>query len=67
MGLPAERFLRSFVLRLFSGMKVSLSGCQRKVRICEQIVVEYSGTWGCEQRYILNDFLSVDSGQALSG
>ncbi len=33
----------------------------------EQLVVERSGTLGCEQRYILNDFLSVDSGQPLFG
>ncbi len=38
-----------------------------KVQISEQLVVEHSGTLQCEQLYILNDFLSVDSGQPLSG
>ncbi len=45
-------------------------GCrsgQRKVQICEQLVIKHSGALGCEQRYILNNFLSVDSGQPLSG
>ncbi len=40
---------------------------QRKVQMSEQFVIELSGALGCEQRYILNDFLSVDSGQPLSG
>lgn len=45
-------------------------GCrsgQRDVQMSEQLVVECCGALGCEQRYILNDFLSVDSGQPLSG
>ncbi len=45
------------------------SGCrfgQRKVQIREQLVIEHSGALRCEQCYILNDFLSVDSGQPLS-
>ncbi|MEF2660289.1 hypothetical protein, partial [Dysosmobacter sp.] len=33
----------------------------------EKLVVKRSGALGCEQRHILNDFLSVDSGQPLSG
>lgn len=40
---------------------------QCKAQMCEQLVVEYNGALGCEQRYILNDLLSVDSGQPLSG
>jgi len=45
-------------------------GCrsgQREVQATEKFVVERSGALGCEQRHILNDFLSVDSGQPLSG
>lgn len=45
-------------------------GCrsgQREVQTAEKLVVERSGALGCEQRHILNDFLSVDSGQPLSG
>ena len=40
-------------------------GCrsgQREVQTAEKLVVERSGALGCEQRHILNDFLSVDSG-----
>ena len=45
-------------------------GCrpgQREVQTAEKLVVERSGALGCKQRHILNDFLSVDSGQPLSG
>ena len=45
-------------------------GCrsgQREVQTAEKFVVERSGALGCEQRHILDDFLSVDSGQPLSG
>ena len=45
-------------------------GCrpgQREVQAAEKLVLEHSGALGCEQRHILNDFLSVDSGQPLSG
>ena len=45
-------------------------GCrsgQREVQTAEKLVVEVCGSLGCEQRDILNDFLSVDSGQPLSG
>ena len=45
-------------------------GCrsgQREVQAAEKLVVEHGGALGCEQRDILNDFLSVDSGQPLSG
>ena len=45
-------------------------GCrsgQREVQTAEKTVVERSGTLGCKQCHILNDFLSVDSGQPLSG
>ena len=45
-------------------------GCrsgQREVQAAEKLVVKHGGTLGCEQRHILNDFLSVDSGQPLSG
>ena len=45
-------------------------GCrsgQREVQAAEKLVVEHGGALGCEQRHILNDFLSVDSGQPLSG
>ena len=44
-------------------------GCrsgQREVQAAEKLVVERSGALGCEQRDILDDFLSVDSGQPLS-
>ena len=40
---------------------------QREIQIAEEFVVESSGALGCEQGYILNNFLSVDSGQPLSG
>ena len=45
-------------------------GCrpgQREVQTAEKLVVKHGGALGCEQRHILNDFLSVDSGQPLSG
>ena len=45
-------------------------GCrsgQREVQAAEKLVVKRSAALGCEQRHILNDFLSVDSGQPLSG
>ena len=45
-------------------------GCrsgQREVQAAEKLVVKHGGTLGCEQRHILNDFLSIDSGQPLSG
>ena len=41
-------------------------GCrsgEREVQTAEKLVVERSGALGCKQRNILNDFLSVDSGQ----
>ena len=31
------------------------------------LLIKHGGALGCEQRHILNDFLSVDSGQPLSG
>ena len=40
---------------------------QRKVQTAEDLVVEVCGSLGCEQHDILNDFLSVGSGQPLSG
>ncbi|MFQ9052499.1 MAG: hypothetical protein ACLR5H_04385 [Oscillospiraceae bacterium] len=40
---------------------------QREVQAAEKLVVEHGGALGCKQRDILNDFLSVDSGQPLSG
>ena len=45
-------------------------GCrsgQREVQATEKFVIKHGGALGCEQRHILNDFLSVDSGQPLSG
>ena len=45
-------------------------GCrpgQREVQTAEKLVVEHSGALGCKQRHILDDFLSVDSGQPFSG
>lgn len=33
---------------------------QREVQTTEELVVEHSGTLGCEQGHILDDFLSVD-------
>ena len=45
-------------------------GCrsgQREVQAAEKLVVKHGGALGCEQRDILDDFLSVDSGQPLSG
>jgi len=45
-------------------------GCrsgQREVQVAEKLVIKHGGALGCEQRHILNDFLSVDSGQPLSG
>ena len=45
-------------------------GCrsgQREVQAAEKLVVEHGGALECKQRHILNDFLSVDSGQPLSG
>ena len=44
-------------------------GCrpgQREVQAAEKLVIERSGALGCEQRHILYNFLSVDSGQPLS-
>ena len=43
----------------------SCSG-QCKFQCPKEFVIECSGTLGCEQCHILNDFLSVDSGQLLS-
>ena len=43
----------------------SCSG-QCKFQCPKELVIECSGTLGCEQCHILNDFLSVDSGQLLS-
>ena len=40
---------------------------QCEVQTAEMLVVERSGALGCEQRDIIDDFLSVDSGQPLSG
>ena len=40
---------------------------QCEVQTAEDLVVEVCGSLGCEQHDILNDFLSVDSGQPLSG
>ena len=45
-------------------------GCrsgQREVQAAEKLVIKHGGALGCEQRHILNDFLSVGSGQPLSG
>ena len=45
-------------------------GCrsgQREVQAAKKLVIKHGGALGCEQRHILNDFLSVDSGQPLSG
>lgn len=45
-------------------------GCrsgQRKVQSSKQLIVKRSGALECEQRYIPNNFLSVDCGQPLSG
>ncbi len=39
---------------------------QREIQAAEEFIVKCCGTLGCEQRYILNDFLSVDCGQPLS-
>ena len=50
--------------------KAAPPGCrtgQREVQAAEKPVVKRSGALGCEQCHILNDFLSVDSGQPLSG
>ena len=40
---------------------------QCEVQTAEDLVVEVCVSLGCEQHDILNDFLSVDSGQPLSG
>ena len=40
---------------------------QHEVQTAEKLVVEHGGALGCKQRDILDDFLSVDSGQPLSG
>ena len=45
-------------------------GCrsgQREVQTAEKLVVKHGGALECKQCHILNDFLSVDSGQPLSG
>ena len=50
--------------------KAAPPGCrsgQREVQTAEKLVIEHGGALGCEQCHILNDFLSVDSGQPLSG
>lgn len=36
---------------------------QREVQTAKTLVVEQGGALGCKQRYILDDFLSLDSGQ----
>ena len=40
---------------------------QREVQTAVKLVVEHGGALECKQCHILNDFLSVDSGQPLSG
>ena len=40
---------------------------QSEVQTAEKLVIKHGGALRCEQRHILNDFLSVDSGQPLSG
>lgn len=45
-------------------------GCrsgQREVQTAEKLVVKHGGALECKQCHILNDFLSVGSGQPLSG
>ncbi|MFR2428069.1 MAG: hypothetical protein ACLS74_01020 [Oscillibacter sp.] len=45
-------------------------GCrsgQREVQAAEKLVIKHGGALGCKQCHILNDFLSIDSGQPLSG
>ena len=37
------------------------------IRIEKKQCAKHGGALGCKQRHILNDFLSVDSGQPLSG
>mgnify|MGYP000090746879 CR=1 len=37
-----------------------------KAQTAEKLITERSGTLGCKQCHILNDFLSVDSDQPLS-
>lgn len=39
---------------------------QREIQTAKEFIVKCCGTLGCEQRYIPNDFLSVDCGQFLS-
>jgi len=39
---------------------------QREVQAAEKLVIKHGGALGCKERHILNDFLSVDSGQPLS-
>jgi len=39
---------------------------QREPQTAKEFVVKCCGTLGCEQRYILNNFLSIDCGQLLS-
>ena len=38
-----------------------------KVKHAEQLVIELDNALGCEKAHILNQFLSIDSGQPLSG
>ena len=50
--------------------EASPPGCrpgQREIQTAEKLVIERSGALGCKQRHILDDFLSIDSGQPLSG
>ena len=37
-----------------------------KVQYAEQLVIELDNALGCEKAYILNQFLSIESGQPLS-
>ena len=50
--------------------KASPPGCrsgQREVQAAEKLVVKHGGALGCKPRHILDEFLSVDSDQPLSG
>ena len=44
-----------------------ISSRKFKIQCAEKVVIEFDNALGCEKAHILNQFLSVDCGQPLSG
>ena len=53
----------------FLGKSLASCVCAGKLKVqnAEQLVIELDNALGCEKAHILNQFLSIDSGQPLSG